>query len=97
MITGDRLQLGHGPSRNAAYVGHWVQKLKDNPREIHRASQDAQVMSDYLLDRTREKVAEREAQCVEQRERLPRNPFRRPEERSGHQGLFQREDAVPSR
>ena len=50
MITGDRLQLGHDPSRHAAYVGYWVQALKDDPREIYRASQDAQVMSDYLLD-----------------------------------------------
>ena len=32
MITGDRLQLGHDPSRHAAYVSHWIQALKDDPR-----------------------------------------------------------------
>ena len=74
-----------------------VQALKDDPREICRASQDAQVMSDYLLGRTREKVPERESQSAEQRERPPRDPFRRPEKRSEQQMQFQREAAVPSR
>ena len=67
MITGDRLQLGHDSSRHAAYVDFWIQSLKDDPRKIYRASQDAQGMSDYLLDRTREKVPERESQPVERR------------------------------
>ena len=53
MMTGDRLRLGHDPSRHAAYVGSWIQALRDDPREIYRAAQDAQVMSDYVLDRTR--------------------------------------------
>ena len=38
MMTGDRLQLGHDPSRHAAYVGSWIQALRDDPREIYRAS-----------------------------------------------------------
>ena len=54
MITGDRLQIGHDPTRHAAFVGSWIQTLKDDPREIYRASKDAQDMSDYLLDRGRE-------------------------------------------
>ena len=61
MMTGDQLRLGHDPSRHAAYVGSWIQALKDDPREVYRASQDAQVMSDYVLDRAREKGLEREA------------------------------------
>ena len=97
MITGDRLQLGHDPSRHAACVGYWGHSLKDDPREIYRAAQVAQVMSDYLLDRTREKVTERESEPAEQRERVPRNPFRQPEEWPEQQRLFQREAAVPSR
>ena len=91
MIPGDRLQLGHDPSRHAAYVDHWIQLLKDDLREIYRASQDAQVMSDHVLDRTREKVTERESQSPQQRERLPMNPSRQPAERPEHQRLFQRE------
>ena len=53
MITGDRLQIGHDPTRHAAYVGSWIQALKEDPREIYRASRDAQDMSDYLLERSR--------------------------------------------
>ena len=76
MITGDRLQPGHDSSRHAAYVGHWIQALKDDPREIYRAAEDAQVMSDYLLGRTREKLTERESRPAGRREHLPRDPFR---------------------
>ena len=92
-----RLQLGHDPSRHAAYVDFWIQALKDDPREIYRASRDAQVMSDCVLGRTREKVTERESQPVAQRERLTGNPFRQPEERHEHQMLFRREAVEPSR
>ena len=60
MITGDRLNLGHDPSRHAAYVGSWIQALRDDPREIHRASRDAQEMSDFLLDRGRSRQQARE-------------------------------------
>ncbi len=60
-------------------------------------AQAAPVMSDYLLERTREKVTGRESESAERRERLPRNPFRQPEERPELQRLFQREAAVPSR
>lgn len=97
MITGDRLQLGHDSSRHAAYVSHWIQALKDDPREIYRAAQDAQVMSDYLLDRTREKVTERESRVADQRERPPMNPIRHPEGRPERHRLFQRDSAAPSR
>lgn len=37
MLTGDRLRLGHDPSRHAAYVNSWIQGLRDGPREICRA------------------------------------------------------------
>ena len=97
MITWDRLQLGHDSARHAAYVGHWIQTLKDDLREIYRAAQDAHVMSDYLLDRTQEKVTERESQVAEQRERLLGNPFRQPEGRPEQRRVFRREAAVPSR
>ncbi len=53
MMTGDRLDLGHDPSRHAAYVGSWIQALRDDPREIYRASRDAQGISDYTLDLAR--------------------------------------------
>ena len=31
MMTGDRLNIGHDPSRHASYVDSWVQKLREDP------------------------------------------------------------------
>ncbi|MCY4593225.1 MAG: zincin-like metallopeptidase domain-containing protein [Bryobacterales bacterium] len=77
MMSGDRLALGHDPSRHAAYVGHWIKALKDDPREIYRAAQDAQEISDYVLGRPRERDAEREGEREPQRARDPSRDDRR--------------------
>ena len=61
MMTGDRLNLGHDPSRHAGYVRSWVRALRDDPREIYRAARDAQQMSDWTLERVRERTAQLEA------------------------------------
>ena len=61
-MTGDRLNLGHDPARSAAYVGHWIKALRDDSREIYRAARDAQGISDYLLEPTRDRPSEREAE-----------------------------------
>ena len=60
MMTGDRLGTGHDPGRTAAYVKAWIKALKENPREIYDASRDAQLMSDYLIERVREREPERQ-------------------------------------
>ena len=60
MMTGERVGVGHDPSRGAAYVEAWVAALKENPREIRRAAADAQKISDFVLVRSRERHAERE-------------------------------------
>ena len=77
MMSGDRIALGHDPSRHAAYVGHWIKALKDDPREIYRAAQDAQEISDYVLGRARERDAEREGEREPQRARDPSRDERR--------------------
>ena len=69
MMTGDRLRIGHDPPRHAAYVGSRIRVLRDDPTEIYRASQDARVMSDYLLDRTRHTGPHRETEAAPGRER----------------------------
>ena len=97
MMTGDQLRRGHDPSRHAAYVGSWIQALRDDPREIYGAAHDAQVMSDYVLDRNREKVPHRETGAATGRERdepqlVPTVPGQ-PE----HLRHFHREVAGPSR
>lgn len=54
MMTSDRLKTGHDPERGAAYVEGWIQALEEDPREIHRASADAQKISTRLIDGARE-------------------------------------------
>ena len=63
MMTGDRLNIGHDPSRHASYVGSWVEQLREDPKEIYRASRDAQEMSDYLLGRGRWRQQERQGRA----------------------------------
>ena len=41
MMTGERVGVGHDPSRGAAYVEGWVAALEEDPREIRRAAADA--------------------------------------------------------
>ena len=38
MMTGERVGVGHDPSRGAAYVEGWIQALEEDPREIRRAA-----------------------------------------------------------
>ncbi len=113
MMTGDRLGLGHDPSRHAAYVGSWIQALREDPREIYRASQDAQEISDYVLDRARERAPERDTVAEAARRPAPERdaaggakpgreaaglPPRPPEREPFEQGrLFHRGSAMPSR
>ncbi len=59
MMTCQRIELGHSPDRPAAYVASWIQALRDDPREIYRAAQDAQNISDYVLDLARERESAR--------------------------------------
>ena len=60
MMTGERVGVGHDPSRGAAYVENWVKVLKEDPREIRRAAADAQKISDFVMERSRERETERE-------------------------------------
>ena len=68
MMSGNRLQIGHDPARSPSYVNHGVKALRDYPREIYRAAQDAQEIGDCALGRARERQAVTP---------LSRRPFRR--------------------
>jgi antirestriction protein ArdC len=48
-MIGARLGIGHDPGQHAAYVTSWVQVLKDEPKEILRASRDAQKIAEHVL------------------------------------------------
>ena len=56
MMTGERVGVGHDPSRGAAYVEGWIQALEEDPREIRRAAADAQKISDFVLAAHRARV-----------------------------------------
>ncbi len=92
MITGDRIGLGHDPSRHASYVGSWIEALRDDPREIHRASKDAQEISDYVLGRDRDRVEGREERADP---RLLDDPRLGPIQRPGQDRQMQ--DPAPRR
>ncbi|MDE2980325.1 MAG: zincin-like metallopeptidase domain-containing protein [Gemmatimonadota bacterium] len=61
MMTGERVGVGHDPSRGAAYVEAWVKSLEEDPREIRRAAADGQRISDYVLARHIERGQARES------------------------------------
>lgn len=49
MILGEELGIGHDPGQHAAYVASWIKVLKEDPREILRAAQDAEKIHDFVL------------------------------------------------
>jgi antirestriction protein ArdC len=49
LMIGDQLGIGHDPGQHAAYVNSWVQVLKEDPKEILRASRDADKISKCVL------------------------------------------------
>lgn len=51
MMLGEQLSIGHDPSQHVAYIGSWIKVLQDDPREIFRASADAERMVQYLRGR----------------------------------------------
>ena len=78
-------------------MDYWIKALKDDPREIYRASQDAQVMSDYVLDRRRDKGPEREPAPATERDRKLRPLASTAQNPPEQQRLFPLEMEGPSR
>ena len=56
MMTGEKLGVGHEPRHGTAYVSSWIKALENDPREIRAAAVDAQRMSDWLLERERDRT-----------------------------------------
>jgi len=50
MMIGSRIGIGHTPQNGAAYIEGWIKALEEDPREIYRASADAQKITDYLVE-----------------------------------------------
>ena len=62
MILGDELGIGHDPGQHAAYVGMWINALRDDPLEIFRAAADAEKIHGYVLALEQQQVQEQSSQ-----------------------------------
>lgn len=58
MMLGQELQIGHDPSQHVAYLQSWVKVLEEDPKEIFRATRDADKIMDYVLELNRQKTIE---------------------------------------
>lgn len=61
LMLGETFQTGHDPGQHAAYVGSWIKVLRDDPREIIRAANDAERICEWVMDVERALSAERSA------------------------------------
>jgi antirestriction protein ArdC len=50
--------IPHNPEQHAAYVGSWINTLKNDKHEIFRAAKDAHTAADYILALERSKEIE---------------------------------------
>ncbi|MDU4375124.1 MAG: zincin-like metallopeptidase domain-containing protein [Bilophila wadsworthia] len=49
MMLGQEIGLGHGIENHVAYVGSWINALKEDPHEIFSAASDAEKIMNYVL------------------------------------------------
>jgi antirestriction protein ArdC len=57
-----KLGIEHDPSQHASYIQSWIQVLKQDHNEIHRASRDAEKICEYVLQFQQEKTVTTEAE-----------------------------------
>ncbi len=60
MMLGHELNIGHDPDDHAAYVKSWIKILEDDPKEILRASADAEKIMDSVLSLEQKQEQEQE-------------------------------------
>ncbi|MBS1527760.1 MAG: DUF1738 domain-containing protein [Bacteroidetes bacterium] len=51
LMLGNELQIGHYFEQHAAYVENWIEILENDPLELYKASNDAQAIHDFILDK----------------------------------------------
>lgn len=69
LMLGERLEIGHDPGQHAAYVASWIKVLSDDPREIFRATADAEKIAAYVMDLEHQKVQEQTQTQTQTQER----------------------------
>lgn len=62
LMLSDELGIPHDPEQHVSYVGSWIKALEEDPREILRASADAQKITNFVLafDPLRQKQEQQE-------------------------------------
>lgn len=50
LMLGEKLEIGHDPSKHVAYINSWIQALEQDPREIFRAASDAEKIMNFVLE-----------------------------------------------
>jgi putative DNA primase/helicase len=60
LMLGEQLGIGHDPGQHVAYIKSWIRALQEDPREIFRASSDAEKIVGFLqgLEKSQEQTAE---------------------------------------
>jgi len=49
VLLGDRLEIGSAMANHAAYLGHWIELLKESPRVLLQVLCDARKAADQPL------------------------------------------------
>jgi putative DNA primase/helicase len=49
LMLGEQIGVGHDPGQHVAYVASWIKALEHDPREIFRASADAEKITKLIL------------------------------------------------
>jgi len=74
-MVGDQLGIGHDPGQHGAYVKSWVKVLREDPKQILRASRDADKIAHYVLELEKQRAsAAKEAQVIEAQRLEPVRP-----------------------
>lgn len=48
MLLGDRLEIGSEIDSHAAYLGHWIELLKESPRVLFQVLNEARQAADLI-------------------------------------------------
>ena len=49
VLLGDRLEIGSAMANHAAYLGHWLELLKESPRILMQVLRDARLAADLIF------------------------------------------------
>ena len=56
VLLGDRLEIGSAMANHAAYLGHWIELLRESPRVLLQVLSDARRAADLICPEAPEKV-----------------------------------------